>query len=148
MTLFLFYAESLRRQIVESVGRVVRHNTTPEPKGAKLLKAIFKKLENDQIISRPESEGIQELLEHRNRIAHEIHLLSGDIEIPGRGFRLGEYLRFKYDYAAVERIKKWSEELPDRLRSKYVLSLSFDRVVFEAAEHAYEKGGLHAQAAN
>lgn len=139
MALFLFYAEDLRRQIVESVGPLARRNKTPELKGVKLLKAIFRTLEDDRIISRVESAELQGLLEHRNKIAHEIHLLTGDIEIPGRAYRFRDHLPLTYDYAAVGKIKQWRKVLVDRLSSKYIITLSFDGLLFEAAEHAYEK---------
>jgi len=139
MTLFLFYAEDLRRQIVESVGPLAIRNKTPELKGARLLKAIFRTLEDDRIISRVESIELQGLLEHRNKIAHEIQLLTGDIAIPGRAYRFRDHLPLKYDYAAVGKIKEWRKALDDRLPSKYVITLSFDGLLFEAAEYAYEK---------
>jgi hypothetical protein len=134
MTLFLFYAESVRRQLVESVGRSMRCI-----KGAKLIKRIFAELETQKILSPVESAELQSLLEHRNTIAHEVHRLTGDIEVPGRSYGFGRSLELKYDYSALKKIKGWHTKLDRTLGAQYILVISFDGLLFEAAERAYEK---------
>lgn len=139
MAQFLFYSESLRKQLVSTVGASLATKKKKELKGSKLLREIFKLLEDDKSLTNSESTEIQALLEHRNRIAHEIHLLTGDIEIPGRNYRFKKYLKLKYDYEALEKIKKWHKELWRRISRRHILKLSFDSLLFEAAEHAYER---------
>jgi hypothetical protein len=137
MAQFLFYAESVRKQLVCSVGPSIPLNRGRELKGAKLLKGIFKRLEEERSISRAESIALQALLQHRNRIAHDIHLLTGDIEIPGKTYHCGTFVQLQYDYAALESIKKWHKVLWSRLSKKYILTISFDSLLFETAEQAY-----------
>ena len=87
MALFLFYAEDTRRYLIDLGRHLIPKEGARELKGGKLLRAIFESLVNEGSISRAESDELQGLLEHRNTIAHEIHLLTGDIEVPGGGYQ-------------------------------------------------------------
>jgi hypothetical protein len=139
MTLFLFHAENLRRQLVASVGTRVR-KSDPLLKGGKLLKRIFRELENRSLLTAGESAEVQSLLEHRDTIAHNIHLLTGDIQFPGGKYRdIATYLKLTYDYRALDRIKHWDDTIWTRLRTQFGLEVSWDPLLFEAAEHAYER---------
>jgi hypothetical protein len=137
MALFLFYAEDIKRQLIGSVGRCVAKETKKSLKGGKLLKAIFQRLVSERTLTKAESTELQELIEHRNQIAHHIHRLTGDIEIPGSKHNFQRYIKLHYDYDALKRVKKWRDNLWRRLRTKYVLVLSIEPLLFEAAEHAY-----------
>jgi hypothetical protein len=139
MALFLFYAEDIRKQLVLSVGLEVRKGKGAQLKGGKLLKAIFLRLVGEKLISDPESAELQELIEHRNQIAHHIHLLTGDIEVPGRRYGFGRALKLRYDYEALTRVEKWQDELWRRVNKKYWLAVTSDSLLFEAAEHAYHR---------
>lgn len=142
MSLFLFYAEDLRRHLVNSVGPLVqqRRKDGGTLKGAKLIQSIFRKLEDDDFISHSESVEIQALLEHRNAIAHHIYRLTGDIEVPGRGYDFRRHLGLNYDYEALRRLKSWHEKIVRRLDTTdgYWITVSSDSLLFEAAENAYE----------
>ncbi len=138
MALFLFYSEALRRQLVYAVGREINKGGQPI-KGEKLLKRIFRELESSSILTADESIEVQSLLQHRNTIAHQIHQLTGDIELPGRNYRFAAYLPRKYDYGALAKITHWHDALPDRLSKHYILTIGFDSLEFEAAAHAYER---------
>ena len=126
MAQFLFYAESLRRQVVASVGRSVCKDEDCEIKGARLLRKIFKRLEKEKALTVAESAEIQNLIEHRNVIAHHIHRLTGDIEIPGRNYRFRDYFKLRYDYDALAKIKRWHSLITERLYKKYILMLDVD----------------------
>jgi hypothetical protein len=138
MALFLFHAEDIRRQLIGSVGRVVLKGTSKNLKGGPLLKAIFRRLVSEQALTEAESTELQELIEHRNQIAHHIHRLTGDIEIPDRKYNFQHYMKLQYDYNALKRVKRWRDILWKRLRANYTLILSLDPLLFEAAERAYE----------
>jgi hypothetical protein len=138
MAQFLFYAESLRRRVVASVGRSVCQEEGHEIKGAKLLRKIFERLEREKSLSEAESAEIKDLLEHRNSIAHDIHRLAGDIEIPGRNYRFRDFLKLRYDYGVLEKMKRWHTLIAKRLAKKYILTVDFDSLLFEAAECAYD----------
>lgn len=138
MVQFLFYAEDLREQLVSSVGRSINEQISPPLKGSKLMAKIFKRIEDEQLITEAESTEIQNLLDHRNAIAHDIQKLTGDIELPRRNYRFSKYLKIKYDYDALDRLKHWHKALELRLSAHYFLSVSFNPLLFEAAEQAYE----------
>ncbi len=139
MALFLFHAENLRRQLIGFVAPRVR-NTRPPLKGGKLLKRIFRELENRSLLTPVESAEVQSLLEHRDVIAHNIHLLTGDIQFPGGKYRdIATYLKLNYNYRALNRIKHWDDTIWTRLRGQFSQEVSWDPLLFEAAEHAYER---------
>jgi len=139
MALFLFYAEDIKQQLILSVGPEVRKRGQAALKGGKLLKAIFRKLVAEHLLSESESTELQDLIEHRNQIAHHIYLLTGDIELPGRRYGFRQYLSLRYDYAALTRLKKWQDELWRRFEKKYWIVVSPNPLLFEAAEHAYQR---------
>ena len=136
MTLFLFYAEELKRMLIDSVGAKIREQKK-DLKGAKLLKAIFQRLISEELLSQPESEELRDMIEHRNQIAHQIQNLTGDIEIPGR-YRFRQFVKLRYDYQALTRVMKWQEVLWTRFDQHYDHSLSFEPLLFEVAEKAYK----------
>ena len=138
MALFLFYAEDIKQQLVHSVEPEVRKRERAKLKGGKLLRAIFRILVKEQLISSSESTELQELLEHRNKIAHHIHLLTGDVEFPGRRYNFRHYFKLRYDYEALTRLKNWQEDLCRRLEKKYWIVVSPNSLLFEAAEYAYQ----------
>lgn len=138
MTLFLFYAEDVKRRLIDMGRHLIRRNEARDLKGGKLLRAILARLVGDGSISRAESEELQGLLENRNTIAHEIHLLTGDIDIPGRGYQFSGLPGIRYDYTALSKIRKWQKSIYDRIPTSGAVTLSMDGLVFEAAERAYE----------
>jgi hypothetical protein len=139
MSVFSFYAESFRQNLVETFHKKMNLNKSSPIKGGKLLKAIFCLLEQDGVITREESEEVQELLDYRNIIAHRIHQLTEDIQPPGdRMRRFAVPNRSSYDYTALQRLKKWENDLPTRLMSRYVIVISLDSWIYEPAERAIE----------
>jgi hypothetical protein len=115
MALFLFYAEDASRHLIDLGRHLIPKKAARELKGGKLLRAIFDSLVSEGSISRAESEELQGLLEHRNTIAHEIHLLTGDIDVPGGGYQFRGLSRVKYDYTALTKVRKWHKAVYDRI---------------------------------
>lgn len=138
MALFLFHAEDLKRTLVGSVGAKMRREKEENLEGGKLLIKIFQRLVREGILTQSESTELQNLIEYRNQIAHEIHHLTGDIEVPGRRYGLRHYLKLRYDYDALNRVKKWHHVLGNRLLRHYMMQYSCDSLIFEAAEKAYQ----------
>ena len=138
MTLFLFYAEDTRRYLIDLGRHLIPKKAARELKGGKLLRVIFDSLVSEGSISHAESKELQGLLEHRNTIAHEIHLLTGDIDVPGRGYQFRGLSRVKYDYTALRKIRRWHKAVYDRVPIRGEVTLSPDGLLFEAAERAYE----------
>ena len=89
-------------------------------------------------ISSRESAELQRLLEHRNIIAYKIHLLTGDIDVPGRGYQFRGLSGVGYDYNALSKIRRWHRAVYDRIPIRGVMTLMADGLLFEAAEWAYE----------
>lgn len=138
MTLFLFYAEDVRRTLIDLRGLQIQKHRAQVLKGAKLVKAILDALVTEGAISHGEQEDLENLLEHRNTIAHEIQLLTGDIHVPGRGYQFGGLSRVGYDYAALSKMRRWQKSIYDRIPIRSCITLSMDNLLFEAAERAYE----------
>jgi hypothetical protein len=138
MTLFLFYSEGVRRRLIDLGRHLIPKRRAEHLKGGKLLRAILNAVVADGSISRAESEELQGLLEHRNTIAHEIHLLTADIDVPGRRYQFHGLSRTRYDYTALRKMRKWHGAVYDRIPIRGVVTLMADGLLFEAAERAYE----------
>jgi hypothetical protein len=137
MSLFLFYSESARRLLADTVGSKIRKKTGQDLKGAKLMKAIFASLVHDATLTEEERDELEALIDHRNTIAHDIYRLTGDIEIPGRRYGFAKHLGLSYDYKALERMMRWKDAIWEKLAPMHILPLGLDWPLFEAAEAAY-----------
>ena len=142
MLLFLFYAEDIKRFVVEAIRATDNINGCIVPKTEKLphgtkdiLRKAWKSLERENIINKSESIEIQQLLDYRNTIAHQTHLLTADIGDHGH---IAEFLDGKkYDNTALSRIRFFHKTIKERMRCKYVMALPLISVIFEAAEKTY-----------
>lgn len=141
MALFLFYAEDMRNYLIQVVARGpnIQKQEPKDLKGGKLMKRIFERLVREKLLSEAESKELQELIGHRDKIAHSIHRLTGDIELPKRNRNFRYWFKLEYDYTALKRLKKWREEIPKRLKKNYFGLIAFEPLMFEAAEHAYQR---------
>ena len=137
MSMFLFYSESVRRLLVDTVGAKIRTKSGQDLKGAKLMKVIFSSLVHEAILTVEERNEIEALIDHRNTIAHDIYRLTGDIELPGRRYGFAKHLGLSYDYKALERIMRWKSLLWEKLAPTHILTIGLDWPLFEAAEAAY-----------
>jgi hypothetical protein len=137
MALFLFYSESVRKLLVETVGDKIRNKSEQDIKGAKLMKAIFASLVHDDTLTEKERDELEALIDHRNTIAHEIQRFTGDIEMPGRRYSIAKHLGLNYDYEALDRIIRWKSLICEKLLRMYILPIGLEWPIFEAAEVAY-----------
>lgn len=138
MSLHLFYAEEIKRILVSSVGPRIKNEFEKDLKGGALLKAIFEKLCEQNLLSNKESSDLQDLIEHRNKIAHHIHDLTKDIRLNElRSPALGPH-KCTYDYTALDKIRFWHKEIENRIGMEYILVMAMAHYEFYAAEHAYE----------
>jgi hypothetical protein len=138
MTLFLFYSEDVRRRIIDVGRHLIPKARAESLEGGKLLKAILDAVVAEGAISTAESEELQGLLEHRNTLAHEIHSLTADIDIPGRGYQFSGLSRVKYDYAALRKMQQWHGAVYERVPIRGEVTIFSDDLMFEAAERAYK----------
>ena len=142
MVLVLFYAENLREFVLGSIRATDRFSDSgrdrlPDNTPNVYLK-MWKVLIADGIITEAESTAIQALVNFRNDIGHRIHQLTLDVSREPVARDAARFLGPKYDYGARRALKKYREELSQRMASKYVSELSFDSLYFEAAEKTYE----------
>src|ERR1700722_5003095 len=151
MLLVLFYAEELKRDVLDCIQatdelmsrlpndnlasvRVSRGEKNPIDKALKALVA-------DRAITPTEKEEIIKLIDYRNTVAHQMHNLLVDIS-PERVAR--EIIKFhpgrlpKYDYNAVERLQHFHSVLDGLHRTHgYVRTLDYNKLLFRSAEKIF-----------
>lgn len=141
MVLVLFYVEDLKQFIVESIRAtdLLRRYAGGDrlPDGTKRLhKKAFEILVDAGVLTKCESDELQELIDYRNLIAHQMHDLTSDV---GRylSIRLPDDVR--YQNGTLKRVLYFHKKLSSQMRQKFVLSVSFRGPQFEAAERAYSE---------
>lgn len=143
MVLVLSRAEDLKSFVVESIRATesLRPATQQRlPTGTKQLHAkAFQILVADGILNDSESTEIQQLVDFRNVIAHSVHDLTADLSRESIADDYAEFKNVKYNYDAPRKLKRYRELISERARSKYVLSLSLEPLLFEAADRTYEQ---------
>jgi hypothetical protein len=141
MMLSLFYAEELKQLLVSTL-KVSEHwrddGKKRFKKGTKFNYAmaadVFVK---EGHLSKDERAELKTLIDFRNDIAHELHMMTFDV---GRSKFTRQMLRIqtpKYDYAKLERLKHYRKVLPNRLGRRYGMEANMDRFYFEDAEKTY-----------
>lgn len=137
MVVILFHVEDLRSYVV----RTIRANDKGRfPDGTKkLYEKVWGYLVEKGIITQPESDDIQRLVDYRNTIAHDIQQLTYDLSQERFAVDWGnDSFSMKYDYKALRRLKKYRPKIEKGLRHRIVV-VSFDRLMFEAAEKTFEQ---------
>jgi uncharacterized protein YutE (UPF0331/DUF86 family) len=140
MVLVLFYIEDLKHFVVESIRatdrlRGLANGGRLSPPTKNLYRKAWAILVDAGVLSQQESDEIQELVDYRNLVAHQTHALTADV---------GRYTSLRaaddaarYDDSALERVQYLREKLFSEMGRKFVLSISFRGLNFEAAERAY-----------
>ena len=146
MVMILFYIEDLKSFVLDSIRATDKINSTLSRKNPripdnskKLYQKVWAVLVSDGIITQEESDDIQRIIDYRNDIAHRIHQLTYDLS---RETIAQDYLRFydlKYDYNALNKLKAYRKKISSGFKSKYIISLSFRSILFEAAKKTYQK---------
>jgi uncharacterized protein YutE (UPF0331/DUF86 family) len=142
MVMILFYVERLKTFVCESI-QATDAISEVEHRLPKNTKNIYRKawaiLVRDGILTEAEKNEIERIVDYRNEIAHRIHELTYDL---GQTRIAHDYRRFygvKYQDGALKRLKHYREKIERDFISKYVISLSFDELLFEPAEKTYEE---------
>jgi len=153
MILVIFHAEELRRLIIDTVrvtdsirSALARDGSTAvesiSQSTKRPLQRALRFLVSNGSLSEEEKAEIEQLVDYRNHVAHRIHHLVADIG--NHGF-LREYREFRdkndpqYDYKALTRLRFYRKSLPDRLRSRHVMTVSLAPLLFRSAEKAIDK---------
>src|ERR1700688_4393495 len=115
MMLSLFYAEELKQLLVSTLK--VSEHWRPDAKkrfkkGTKLHYAMAADvfLKEGQL-SKDERTELKTLIDFRNDIAHELHMLTFDVGRSGFTRRMLRIQKPKYDYAKLERLKHYRKVL-------------------------------------
>jgi hypothetical protein len=142
MVLILFYSEALKAFII---GIIQASDRFGRSQGPRILSQTKKKFQvaleafvADGVITKKEHDEIPGLVDYRNMIAHDIQKLTGDIGRTGIAGEFREFMGVKYDHEARKRLKFYSNEIRRRAGSQYVMLISMNGLLFEAAEKTYE----------
>ena len=92
-------------------------------------------LVTEGVLTKLESDDLQNVIALRNKIGHTIHELVEDISAP-REIRRRNSI---YDYFALKRFERYRAKISAGMMKCFVLSISFREVAFEQAEGAYKE---------
>lgn len=144
MVMILFHIENLKGFVLNSLQITDEFRDKDKQRIPNGTKKVYEKawaaLVNDGILTQAESDEVQRLVDYRNDIGHRLHLLTCDLS---RSPVAESYLRWgskavKYDNNALKRLKYFRERITRGIQSKYIVSASFDYLLFEAAEKSYQ----------
>lgn len=151
MVLIMFYAEDLKRRIldvIQTTDRIMESLQPDSSRQERILRGtknpVSKALDAliaDRAITADEKTEIVSLIDYRNIIGHRLHELVADLN-PNRYAReLSEFRsdRIKeFNYGAVERLQHFHRRLGDLYRTHhYVTTISMDGLMFEGAERTF-----------
>lgn len=148
MILVIFYAEELRREVLDPIqttdgwlARVKKGHVQRAPKGVKNpVDKALNALVADGAISAQDKKEIVELIDYRNLVAHQLHIMLADLS-PTRYAR--DLAMFgsdvpKYKYEAIKRLQHYRRLIGKLYETHgYVTTLSMNSLLFEAAEKTF-----------
>lgn len=148
MLLVMFYAEELKREVVDRIQTTDRWGVRlktgkPErvPRGVKNpVDKALDALVADGAIKPREKKEIVELIDYRNMIAHQMHNMLGDLSPTGyaRDLPMFGSKTPKYNYEAVKRLQHYHQIFDELYRTHtYVSTLSMNTLLFRAAEKTF-----------
>lgn len=131
-------AETAKKLSVED-AQALRSASANERQQGKKLKVAFAYAITIGMFSEEEAIELKALLDYRNDIAHRIHLVMSDVS---RDYWAIDHLAFNapvYKGDALDRLRAYRRSLLERGRGHLLLTLSMDGVLFELAEHVFER---------
>ncbi len=146
MMIILFHIEELKSFVLESVRATDRFRYPNDetrhrfPQGTKkLYEKIWALLVSDGILTQEESDDLQDIIDYRNQIAHSIQNLTFDVSNEALSEDYIQFKGIKYDYEALKKLKAYRNKIHAQLSSKYILSISYNSLLFESAEYTYKR---------
>lgn len=139
MSLVLFHVEHLKRFVIGSLqatDTVLGTNRFPE--GKKPLERAWAIVVEEGILTAEESEQIQELISYRNDIAHKFHVMTVDLSHQKFAQDAVGVQGHRYDYFALNRVRKISKKVSDGFQKKFVMLAARDHAMFADQEHALD----------
>lgn len=140
MVIILFYAQEIKRLVkstIETSNDFRKH--IGEEDRPELPKKMDDFLLSQEILEKAEVEELRALLGYRNDIGHRVQNLTCDLNRDNYTHWLTKSKGIDYDYQARQKIKAYYEKIREALGRKFVMSLTPDTLLFEAAERAYEE---------
>jgi uncharacterized protein YutE (UPF0331/DUF86 family) len=142
MVLMLSYTEHLKETVIHAIIATDRWTKKGAPRltkqSPKKLRRAVAALVEDGILTKKETKEVVELVNFRNKIAHNVQELTFDVSRDTWARQVQQFDQSKYDYGALKRLKWFVDELQDRMGSKYVHTLSMATRLFSSAEQTYE----------
>lgn len=147
MILIVFYMEDLRRFIIKAVTLTNQFQQQPAPLpsgdddyATKVLKQATKTLLDAGVLTKDQRTEFNKLVAYRNIIGHEPHFLTVDV---GPYEDLAEMIAIKsrnpsgYDGTMLDRVIKMRKHIHEAVAKKFIMEVSSDSLMFEAAEKTY-----------
>ena len=150
MILFIFYAEDLKEFAISTIQAtdscMMRLSRSEDDQSSeriglhtkKKLKTALDIFVTDGILTSKECREIRELVDFRNDIAHRLHDMTYDLARLGIADDIRHFYGVKYNYEYLRKVRAYRHELSRRTQSKYVVSLSFNSLLFEGAAKTYD----------
>lgn len=148
MILIVFYMEDLRRFIIKAVTVTNQfHQNAPVPSDdeadeldSKILRQATKELLEAGVLTKDQRTEFNKLVSYRNTIGHEPHFLTVDVgayEDLAELTAIGKKHPSGYDGTMLDRVIKMRQHLHKAVAKKFIMEVSFDSLMFEAAEKSY-----------
>lgn len=142
MVMILFHVENLKRFVLSSIrgtDRICTPGNERIPTGTKKpYEKAWSVLVDEGILTSDESVEVQRLIDYRNDIGHRVQFLTCDLSRDPSARNYSKWKGIKYDDQALKKLRLYKDKILSGLQSKYVISLSFDEILFEAAEKSYQ----------
>lgn len=128
----------LNKALSPADGAALRLQFANDRQQGKKLKIAFAFAINIKMFTKAEADELKGLLDYRNDIAHRIHHVMSDLN---RSYWATDHVTFTapaYKGDALDKLRAYRRSLWERTHHQIMLSLSFDRLLFEMAEDVLE----------
>jgi hypothetical protein len=151
MLLVLFYAEELKRAVLDSIratdriGKAIGSRSQDRvPQGIKKpVEKALAALVVDKAITISEKREIEALIDYRNAVGHQVHSLLADVASKGsireRALGMAKLKKIpEYQDDAVDRLRHFLKRMNGLYRTHYyVRTFNFNGVMFHSAERVF-----------
>lgn len=125
-------------KVTQADALAIRQRQSDGQQG-KAMKRCFTYAVSIDFFTSAEADELIELLDYRNDLAHRIHLMMADVS---RDRFSAEHLEFypnQYQGDALKKLRTYRHSLWTRMQGKVITYVSFDGLLFDAAEKTFEK---------
>ncbi|MEY8709168.1 hypothetical protein [Mangrovibacter phragmitis] len=138
--IFSFYIEDFKRKIISSLKVKLIYNNLEGYKNEiapSNMGDAMDMLERKNILSKEDRAEYAKLIKYRNQTSHEIELMFLDLVKNDAEEIYKTYKVIKYDYEAIEKIKKLRDKVLNKLSRELILSINLRENMFELIEGTY-----------